>query len=86
MPCIGPEDLVRAHLSDCRRKTRVHQVDDLPTPDDIHQRDYHQPHQETSAADDEGVLQTDNIAQTEDCGPGVDLQQELRLVGYCLAD
>ena len=86
MPCIVFEYLLGAHLPDCHRHARVHQVDHLTAPDEVHQRNDHQPHKEAAAADDEGIFQTDDVAKTQDGGSGVELQNDLRLVGDGLSE
>ena len=80
------EYLLRGHILYHRGDSRVHQVDNLASPDEVHQRDYHKPYQQASAADYEGIFQTYYISQTEDGRAGIDLQDDLRLVGYRLAD
>ena len=82
MACIILEDLVRRHFSDRHCDSCVHQVDYLTSPDKVHQRNDHKPYEEASAADDECVLESHDISESEDCGSGVDLQEDLGLVGY----
>ena len=85
MPCIILEYLVRAHLSDCHCHS-VHQINHLSAPDEVHQRDDHQPHQETAAADDEGIFQAHDVAEAQHSRSGVQFQNDLRLVSDCLSE
>ena len=78
--CIILEYLVRGHLADGLCDAGVHKVDHLTAPDEVHQRNYHKPYEETSAADDEGIFQSHDISQTEYCSTGVDFQKHFGLV------
>ena len=59
----------------------IHEVDDLSSPYQIHQRDDDQPYKETSATDDQGVFQPDYISETEDGCPGIQFEHKFGLVG-----
>ena len=62
------EYLVRRHFADGHCYACVHKVDDLSAPDEVHKRDDDEPYEEASAADDECVLESDDISQSEDGG------------------
>ena len=82
MPSIVLEYLVRRHLSDRHSDSGVHEVDDLPAPDEIHQGDDDKPDQQAAAADHEGIFETYDIPKTKDGCAGVDFQEDLGLVGH----
>ena len=86
MSRIFLENLVRRHFPDGLGDARAHEVDYLTAPDDIHERDDDQPYQEASAADDECVFQSDNVAETEHGRTRIELEHELGLVGNGLSD
>ena len=85
MPGVILENLVRRHLADGIHYTGVHEVDDIAAPDEVHQRDDHKPHQEGTAANDEGIFQADDIAEAENCCACIEFQYELGLVGHDLS-
>ena len=80
MSCIILEDLVRRHLADSQCLSGIHEVNDIASPDEVHQRNDDEPYKETSAADDECVLESDNITQTKDRCTGVDFKYDLCLL------
>ena len=82
MPGIFREYLFRGHLSDGLCDSCPHHVDDAASPYYIHERDYHEPYEETAAADDEGIFQPDYVSESEDGGSRVELHDEFRLVGH----
>ena len=80
------KNLVCGHVSDGLRDAAVHKVNDLAAPDEIHQRDDYQPYQEAAAADYECVFEADNVAESEYCSAGVQLQHDFSFVCDVLAD
>ena len=74
------------HLGYRAFHTGVHEIYDLGPPDEIHQRDYYQPYEEASAAYYQGIFQTDYVAQTQNCGSGVELEYQLGLFGDCFTE
>ena len=81
MPCIVLENLLRSHFANGHRHAGIHQVDDAAAPDEVHQRNDHEPHQQGSAADDEGILEADDVAEAQHGRAGIEFQDEFRLVG-----
>ena len=80
------EYLLGGHRADGVRYAGPHKVNDASAPDEVHPGDYNEPHQQGTAADDKGILQTYYISKAEHRGAGVELEHHLRLVGYRLAD
>ena len=80
MPRIVLENLLRSHLADGLRDARPHEVDDIGPPDEVHEGNNHQPNQQGAAADDEGILKADDIAQSQHGGAGVHLEDQLGFV------
>ena len=81
MPSIGCEDGLGRHRAD----SLGHVADDIQhfrAPDKVHQGDDDQPYEERTAADDEGVFQADDIAETGHSRTYVELEDQLGLVGH----
>ena len=81
MACIILEYLVRRHFADGHGHSCIHQVDHLSAPYEVHERNDHQPYEEASAADDECVLESYDVSESEHCSSCVDLEKHLCLVG-----
>ena len=81
MPCIVLENLLRSHFADGHRHAGIHQVDDAAAPDEVHQRNDHEPHQQGTAANDEGILEPDDVAEAQHGRAGIEFQDDFRLVG-----
>ena len=82
MAGVSLENLLGSHLAHGRGDAGTHQVQHVAAPDEVHQRDDDQPHQEGAAADDEGIFKADDIAQSQHGRAGVHLQDQLGLVGH----
>ncbi len=80
---IGAEDLVGRHLADGIGE--AHAQDVHAAAESAHQRNDQQPDEQRAAADDEGVLQADDVAQAQDGSARIDLEHQLGLVGHDLA-
>ena len=83
MSCVILEDLVCRHFTDCLGYTSVHKVDYLTSPDEVHKRNDDKPYKETAAADDEGVFESDDVSETENCSSCVHLKDNLCLFSQC---
>ena len=81
MARIVLENIFRSHRTDGGGDARVHQVDHLVAPDEVHARDDDEPHEYGAAADDEGVFQADDVAQAKDGRARVHLEHQLGFVG-----
>ena len=81
MARVGTEDLVSAHLAYGLGDAGAHKIKHLTAPDEVEQRDDHEPDEEGSAADYERILQSDYVSESEDGGAGIELYDELCLVG-----
>ncbi len=78
---ITGKDLLGAHLAYGLQNSASHQVNDLFSPDEVHQRDDTEPGQKRPAANDESVFQADDISQSEDCGTDVQFSHQFGLIG-----
>ena len=81
MACIVLENLLRCHFTYGLQHARVHQVDDLIAPNEVHARDDDEPYQHGATANDEGVFQTDDVTQTEHGSACVHLEHQFGFVG-----
>ena len=82
MPRIVLENLFRCHLADGLGNAGAHQVDDIGSPDEVHQGDDYQPNKQRTAADNEGILQADDIAQAQHGRASVHLEHQLGFIGH----
>ena len=80
MPGIVLEDLFRSHVANGGSDARMHEVDDIGPPNEVHQRNNHQPHQQGAAADNEGIFEADDIAQAQHGRAGVHLEHQFGFV------
>ena len=85
MPRIILENLVSRKLADGIDHSGVHEVDHTASPNEVHQGDDHEPNEEGTAADDEGILEANDVSKAEHGGAGIEFQDELGFVGDDLA-
>ena len=80
MTRVRAEDLIRAHLSYGLCYAAAHEVEHGVSEQQVESWDDDQPNQKAAEADDEAVLESDDVAEAEHCGSGVELEHHLRLV------
>ena len=81
---VGLEDGFGCHFTHRSDNIGVPLVEDGVGEKQGHTRNNKPPHGKRTEADDGGIAQTDDVAQTEDGSTGVDLEDELGMVGKLL--
>ena len=82
---VGREDVFGRHGADGLRDGAAAHVQYRVVEDQRHAGNDNPPHRQGADADDGGIFESDDVAQTEDSGTGVYLEHELGFLGNGLA-
>ena len=83
---VGLENFLGRHLAHCRRDVRIPLVEHRVGEQQGHSGHDEPPHRQRPQTDNQRVLKTDDVAQSEHRRTRVHLEDELRLVGQLLTE
>ena len=75
------EDGFRGHFANGLCNGRIPSIEQLIAEKKVHARNDEQPYGQGTGTNDSGILQTDDITQTEDGRTGIDFQNDLGFIG-----